>query len=297
MNLRPTLLDGIIGQTKVKNILNISLTACKKLNEQFPHSLFYGPPGTGKTTFAQAIANETKSKIEIGNGANIRSVKALLPYLMRINKGSILFIDEIHRLPINVSEFLYVAVEENRIDLGKDEKITIRIPEFTFIGATTNVGSIPKPLFDRFTLKLALELYSDDEMFQIVTKNANKMQMNITDEAKRIIATSSRNTPRIANHRLNWIRHYSVSKNISIIKESDVLTVLDLEGVNKNGINLNDKKYLEALKRLQPAGINTISSAIDIPKDTIENVIEPFLLSLRLIKRTSKGRILCESHQ
>jgi len=288
------LLDGIVGQKKVKDILNISLTACRKLKEQFPHSLFYGPPGTGKTTFAQAIANETGSRIEIGNGANIRSVKSLLPYLMRISKGSILFIDEIHRLPINVSEFLYVAVEENRIDLGKENKITIHIPEFTFIGATTNVGSIPKPLFDRFTLKLSLELYSDIEMFDIVSRNAEKMKINITDSAKSIIAKSSRKTPRIANHRLNWARHYSVSKNIPIIKESDIINILDLEGVDKNGITINDKKYLEAVNRLQPAGIGTISSAIDIPKDTIENTIEPFLMSLRLIKKTTKGRILCK---
>ena len=293
MTLRPTRLKDIIGQSNAKTILQISINACNQTNEVFPHCLVFGPPGTGKSTIAQAMSNELSKKLHTANGANIRSVKALLPHLMRINQGDILFIDEIHRLPINVAEFLYVAIEEYRVDLGKENQMSITLPKFTFFGATTNAGSIPKPLFDRFILKLPLELYTIDELSEIISKNSIKLKLNITDSAIKLIAGSSRNTPRIANNRLIWIRHYAISNCIHIINEEHILKALSLEGVNKNGIDNNDIKYLNALKRHQPAGINTLCSLTNIARDTIEEVIEPFLLRNNLIKKTSKGRMLC----
>lgn len=295
MNLRPTHLIDIIGQKNVKERLEISINACKSTGEQLPHTLFYGPPGTGKSTLAQALANELGLEIQIANGANIRSIKALLPYLMRIKSGSILFIDEIHRLPIMVAEFLYVAIEEFRVDLGKKGQMSIKLPEFTFVGATTNAGSIPKPLYDRFILKLPLELYSNDDLVKIISISADKMNLCISEDAKLAVAKTSRSVPRIANNRLKWIRHYAISNNINIVEEKHIISALALEGVNKDGVDKNDLKYIQALKNHQPAGINTISSVTNIDKDTIEYVIEPFLLSHNVIKKTGKGRILCQS--
>ena len=293
MNLRPTRLHDIIGQTNIKKRLNISIKACQTLNEPLPHLLFYGPSGTGKTTFAQAIANELNYPIEIGNGANIQSIKSLLPYLMRLKENSILFIDELHRLPIKVAELLYVCIEEFRVDIGNKDSVSIDLPKFTFIGATTNSGLIPKPLYDRFVLKFPLSLYSVSELEEIITANAKKSGVLLSPEAVNTIATSSRHTPRIANNRLKWIRHYGVSHGINIIKNQDILNALSLEGVNKDGIDNNDIKYLSVLKQHQPAGINTLSSLTNISRDTIEEVIEPFLLKLNKIKKTQKGRMLC----
>jgi len=255
--------------------------------------LLYGPPGTGKTTIARAIANELGYNIEIGNGAQINSIKKLLPYIMRIKENDILFIDEIHRLPIRVAEFLYVTIEEFRVDLGKEGEMSIDIPKFTFVGATTNAGLIPTPLFDRFIIKLPLDLYTTDELIELVDRNCDQMNLILTDEAKTIVAKSSRNTPRIANNRLAWIRHCSISRNISVMQEPDVLEALELEGVNKEGVDKVDLKYLKALKKHQPAGLNTLVSVTNIAKDTIEEVVEPFLLRNNLIKKTTKGRILC----
>lgn len=292
MNLRPLLLNDLVGQEKAKERLRITIKSCKTTGEKFPHTLLFGPAGTGKTSIANIISNEMNYGIEFANGANLSSIKSLLPYLARVKNNGILFIDEIHRIPIKVAEFLYVAIEDYRIDIGKQNQMSINLPRFTFVGATTNSGLIPKPLYDRFVLKLHLELYSIDELVKIISSTADKMNMILDHGAKTIVAQSSRRTPRIANNRLEWLKHFSISKNISILTKDHIYDALNLEGVEVNGIDDNDKKYLSALKRHQPAGINTMVSSTNIAKDTIEQVIEPFLLSLNLIRKTPKGRIL-----
>lgn len=291
--LRPQNLSSIVGQTNVKARLKICLESCLSSGLAFPHTLFFGPPGTGKTTLAQALSNELNVNIQIANGSNINSISKLLPYLTRLEEGSILFIDEIHRLNIKVFEFLYVVIEDLRIDLDDGKNCSIDLPNFTFVGGTTNAGLIPKPLYDRFVLKCALDLYSIEELTQIVDINCKKLGLQLSDDAKTIVATSSRNTPRIVNNRLVWIKHYAQYHNIQIVNKADILNALKLEGINQHGIDDNDRKYLSMLKHHQPVGLNSLVSLTNIDKDTIENVIEPFLINLELIKKTTKGRMLC----
>lgn len=290
--LRPTLLKDIVGQREVISRLRILVDAANKRGEALGHTLFDGPPGLGKTTFSTALQNELGTDLQIANGANLRSVKSLLPYLMRLKPKSILFIDEIHRCPLIVQEFLYPVMEDFRCDLGKDANMTINIEPFTLIGATTNAGMLSQPVQDRFPNKFTLEVYGDSDLALLMAKNASKLGIKLTVEGCKTLAKASRGTPRVANNLLSWCRDYADAKGEQYITHEIVLTALGLAGVSDDGMNANDNKYLRVLKSsFEPMGLKTMAAMTNIDQDTIANNIEPFLFRLGKIRKTPRGRV------
>ena len=296
--LRPSKLSDILGQKQVINVLNVNIKSAKHREDCLPHTLFYGPPGTGKTTLANAIANEMGCSIQVANGANLRTIKNLIPYIMRVEEHSILFIDEIHRMTKIVEEFLYPVMEDYKVDMsvaGKDmigETISIDIPKFTLVGATTEYGSLSKPLIDRFEHKHTLKLYNNIDLKQIVDYNSIKLNLNMSDNAAKFVTRVSRGTPRIANSLLQWLRDYRIAQGLESLSERDVEAAMGMKGIDSEGMTEVDRKYLKLLRKSgQPLGINTISSIIGMDKETIEGIIEPWLLSNGKIIKTSKGRL------
>lgn len=279
--------DYIVGQSEVKEALKINVGACKTENKVLPHSLFIGPPGLGKTTFANAVSDELGVELEITNGANLRTVKSLLPFLMRVTPKSVLFIDEIHSCGKQVFNYLLTVMEQFIATIGDE---TIKLPQFCLIGATTNAGDLIKPLYDRFITKYSLQPYKPGEIKEIIKNSLGDLVFS--ESALDVLVKSSKNVPRIAKNRLTFIQNYAIFKGTKNISEQDVLWCLDKEGVREDGLDKNDIKYLQTLKKIQPAGISTLSAALNISRDEIENVIEPYLLQKLYIKRTPKGRVL-----
>jgi len=297
-NLRPTRLADILGQDQVKEILSLCITSAKERNTCLGHTVFYGPPGTGKTTLANAIANEMGCSIQIANGANLRSIKNILPYLMRLESNSILFIDEIHRMTPIVEEFLYPVMEDGKLDMsvgGKDggETISLTLPKFTLAGATTEVGSLSKPLIDRFQHKCTLTLYNKEELKQILYINARKLDLQMSDRAIDFIAQISRGTPRVAISLLQWARDYCLGNRLSEMDFDSTVKAMDLKNIDAEGMIDIDRKYLETLGRSStPLGLETISCMSGIDRQTIEGMIEPWLLQTGKILKTTRGRVL-----
>ena len=292
-NLRPTHFRDLVGQSKLIDSLSISVLSANKRGDALNHCLFSGPAGLGKTTLSEALANQLGVDIQIANGANLRSVKNLLPYLTRATERSILFIDEIHRMTTLVEEFMYPVMEDFKLNMTDGEEvISIDLRKFTIVGATTEAGTLAAPLRDRFKLKFTLELYDEESLSSLIKGNCKKLRLNITDNAIGSLAKVSRGTPRIANGLLEWVRDYKVAKNIGIVNDDALLHSLSLRGIEPDGSTENDRKYLDFLrKQKSPVGVNTIASSININKDTIINVIEPFLLQRNLVIKTSKGRV------
>jgi Holliday junction DNA helicase RuvB len=293
--LRPTKFDNILGQTSVLNALNISVTSAKTRNTCLGHILFYGPAGTGKTTLANAIANEMGCSIQVANGANLRSIKYVMAYLMKVEKNSILFIDEIHRMTKLVEEFLYPVMEDFKVDMAINEEKTINIPlpNFTLVGATTEIGLLAKPFIDRFKNKHTLKLYSVEDLRAIAEVNVGKLGISLSDDAMNLTAKLSKGTPRIINSNLEWLRDYKIAKRLGQLSVGDVEAAMKIRGVNTNGLSDVDRQYLRALKNSDvPLGVNTISATTGIDKATIEDIIEPWLLQNNIILKTPRGRTL-----
>lgn len=296
--LRPNTISGIIGQKDVIEVLNISIKSAKSRNDCLAHTLFYGPPGTGKTTLANAIANDMGCSIQIANGANLRTIKTLLPYIMRVEKHCILFIDEIHRMTNIVEEFLYPVMEDFKVDMStpnKDmggETLSLDIPRFTLMGATTEYGSLSKPLIDRFQHKHTLKLYNKVELLDIVNTNSKKLNLKMSHQASNFVTKVSRGTPRIANAALEWLRDYQLAYSIETLTEANIESAMAMKGIDPQGMTEMDRKYLKVLKNSgQPLGIETLSCMTGIDRQTIEGIIEPWLLQNSYIAKTSKGRV------
>jgi Holliday junction DNA helicase RuvB len=297
--LRPRWLREVVGQGPVVQRLGIVLNACKKLKEPLSHILFDGPPGLGKTTFATVLPNELGTSIQMTSGPALTKPMDLMPFLTNAEAGSILFIDEIHRMPRVVEEFLYPAMEDFRADIVLGEGIharTMQIPlkHFTLVGATTRSGLLSNPLRDRFKMHEHLEFYSVEELARIVTINAKKLNTAISEDAAHELARRSRGTPRIANTRLWWTRNFAASEHDGKITMEIAREALKMSEVDVEGLDKQDRRYLETLVNVfegGPTGVEALAATMNLPTDTLSDEIEPFLLREQFIVRTPRGRM------
>ena len=290
-NLRPTTFEDVIGQAEVKERLSIMIAGCKD-GDVMPHTLLDGPPGLGKTTLSNAIASELGVKIHTLNAATIRNIKSIIPYLMSVERGSIVFIDEIHRLPTLVEEFLYPVMEDFRIDLMQEnEDEGIDIPPFCLIGATTNGGSLTQPFYDRFVIKEHLQFYTANELANLARSNVKRMGLDeLSDEELLDIARRSKGTPRVLNARLQWYKSYVQFHQ----RKDDIEAIFNKQGIDEYGFDVNDRKYIDVLQKKigQPMGLKSIATMCGISEDTISNSIEPYMIRMGFVVRTPKGRVL-----
>lgn len=299
LTLRPKLLTHYLGQEKIKAELTIYIEAAKRREETLDHVLLYGPPGLGKTTMAMVIANEMNADIRTTSGPAIEKPGDLVALLNDLEPGGILFIDEIHRMPRIAEEMLYSAMEDFYVDIiiGQGETahpVHFPLPPFTLIGATTRAGTLSAPLRDRFGILAHMEYYNKDELKEIVLRSASVFQTGIETEGALEIARRSRGTPRIANRLLKRVRDYAQVKGDGTVTQSIASTALDLLRVDDHGLDSVDQKLLDTLIAMYnggPVGLNTLSANIGEETETIEDMVEPYLLKEGFIQRTARGRV------
>jgi Holliday junction DNA helicase RuvB len=298
ISLRPTKLSECTGQENVKEKLSIAIAAAKKRGEPLEHILFYGPPGLGKTTFAHVIANEMGAKIKTTSGPALVKQGDVMGLLSNINTGDVLFIDEIHRLSTPVEEFLYPAMEEFRVDFTVDSGLhakTINFPlkRFTLIGATTRAGLLSAPLRGRFGMLYHVEFYNADDLAKILKRSAKILNLACQDGTLELIASRSRGTPRIANRLLKRVRDYAQVKGKGNLTQNIVGSALQMEQIDELGLDELDRAFLRALASVYnggPAGIEALAATLGEEKDTLEDVVEPYLLQIGFVRRTKRGR-------
>ena len=299
LSLRPRKFKDYVGQKRIKETLSIAIKAANQRSESLDHTLFYGPPGLGKTTLAHVISDEMKSSIKVTSGPAIEKAGDLVAILTRIQKGDILFIDEIHRLNKISEEVLYSAMEEYRvswvIEQGlKARSVNLGIQPFTLIGATTKFGMLSAPLRDRFGSVYRLDFYSDTEMADILLRSAKILKITADNKGLKEIAIRSRKTPRIANRLLRRVRDFSEVQSNGKINTEITKKALDQLEVDNLGLDKIDVELLLSLVSKfngGPVGLQTLAASISEDSNTVEDVIEPFLLNLGFISRTNRGRI------
>jgi Holliday junction DNA helicase RuvB len=298
-DLRPQSIHDMIGQRTVYDRLKIAVDAALKRHESLGHILFDGPPGLGKTTFALCLPREMDVSVQLTSGAALQAPKDLIPYLTNAQERSVLFIDEIHRLPQAVEEYLYTAMEDYRVDIVHGEGTNARtlnlwLKPFTLIGATTRAGLLSAPLRDRFQIREHLDFYTADELTLIVRRSAQKLQAAIDDASAGEIAGRSRGTPRVANNLLRWVRDYATSKADGQIVLGLTEAALQMAGIDSVGLDRQDRKYLETIIRVfagGPAGVEAIAHTMNTATDTLADEVEPYLLRSELVVRTPRGRM------
>lgn len=296
--LRPTSLSEFIGQSKVKQQLDLLLKAAALQKRSPDHILLAGPPGLGKTTLAMIVSNEIGSGLRMTSGPTIQHAGDLAAVLSSLSAGEVLFIDEIHRMARPAEELLYMAMEDFRVDVmvGKGpgaSSISLELEPFTLVGATTRSGMLPNPLRDRFGYTANLEFYVSDELRLVLERAAKKLELDTEAEAISLIASRSRGTPRIANRLLRRVRDYALVENNQKISQGLAAAALDLYEVDSLGLDRLDKQVLLTLIQKfegRPVGLSTLAVALGEEPDTIESVVEPYLLREGLIERTPKGR-------
>lgn len=302
VNIRPSTLEDYIGQEDVKSNLKVFIEAAKMRGEVLDHVLLYGPPGLGKTTLSYIIANEMGSNIKTASGPSIEKSGDLAAILSTLEPGDILFIDEIHRMPRYIEEILYPAMEDFTLDIiiGSDSSsrnIKIDLPPFTLVGATTRAGDLSSPLRDRFGITAKLQYYNTEELTKIVKRTAKVLEVEIEDEAAIELASRSRGTPRIANRLLKRVRDFALVEAEGVITKEITKKSLNRLKVDAMGLDDTDYQFLKAIiERFNggPVGIEAIASSIGEETSTIEDVYEPYLLQIGLLKRTSRGRVVTD---
>lgn len=298
--LRPLTFDDYVGQEKIKQNLQIFITAAKNRGESLDHVLLYGPPGLGKTTLAGIVANAMEANIRITSGPAIEKPADLASILLSLKENDVLFIDEIHRLNKSTEEVLYSAMEDYALDLvtGKGptaKSARIPLPHFTLIGATTRAGLLSAPLRDRFGIVHKLEYYSEDELKQIVKRSAGILECKIEESGLDEISRRSRGTPRIANRLLKRVRDYAEVKYDGKINLEVAKDTLDNLEIDKLGLDDTDRKYLMTIIDKYaggPVGVDAIATAIGEDVQTVEEVYEPFLIKVGFVTRTQRGRVV-----
>ncbi len=299
-SLRPRSLQDYVGQGELKQVLSIAIGAAQARQEPLDHLLFYGPPGLGKTTIAMALAEEMGSKIYLTTAPALESPRDIAGYLVRLQRGDILFIDEIHRLPKVTEELLYPAMEDFRLDItmgkGRSARITsVSLQRFTLVGATTRVGALTSPLRDRFGHVQRLRFYEPEELVQIVRRTAELLSTPIDAGGALEIANRSRGTPRIANRLFKRVRDYAQVRENGQITAAIAATALELFQVDPQGLDWTDRKLLTVMVEQfegGPVGLDTMAAVTGEDAQTIEEVYEPYLMQIGYLQRTARGRVV-----
>jgi Holliday junction DNA helicase RuvB len=297
--LRPRTLDEMVGQRRVVEKLIIAMDAARQRGEPLEHMLFDGPPGLGKTTFAHVVAAAMSDRpMRMTSGPALSKQADLMPVLTNLERGDILFIDEVHRLPKIVEEFLYTAMEDFRVDVTiegglRGRVVNFNLAPFTLIGATTRAGMLSGAMRDRFGLQFHLEYYAPEDLQTILHRSATRLEVRYEEPALPAIARRSRGTPRVANRMLRRVRDYAQVRADGVISQAVAQEALALQGVDDVGLDELDRAFLEALIKIYeggPAGIEALAATMGQERDTLEDVVEPYLMQIGFIVRTRQGR-------
>ena len=302
-SIRPKTLGDFIGHDALKQNLSVFVSAARNRGDAMDHVLLYGPPGLGKTTLAQIIANELGTNFRATSAPMLTKQGDLAAILTALEPMDVLFIDEIHRLPTSIEEVLYSAMEDFKLDIMLGEgptakSVRIDLPPFTLVGATTRTGLLSNPLRDRFGIDLRLSFYSSDDLAKIIERSAKILGTNIDVEGAKMLAKSSRGTPRIANRLLKRARDFAAAMGKDFIDVDAIKTTLYQLHIDEMGLDEIDREYINTIIKHYaggPVGIDNLAAALSEPSDTIEDVIEPYLMQLGFVQRTPRGRVITDS--